>query len=245
MEVHENVRDVHRRPQIVTGTSIETSNHTVHFRYINEYCFFCSLLHWFRQYLHDMIMLQLYYFCALRSECITIVRVGTCTICQLAYYVHDTSVVFGFIHPKEVMPYFPRSGLFYFLTLLNLFWLTFLQHVSRLAIQCRINWRSTVTDKSYFAFSNHYSLHPHPPSHKRCHTGEKLIDFSASDNTYMNCKLTQASIVELRIIPSDVNEAQAICPCCQQTFISHRTQKSKFDKLYRSLSDVWLSHNHL
>ncbi len=68
---------------------------------------------------------------------------------------------------------------------------------------------------------------------------KKLKNINLSDISLMDCKLTQASIVELRIIPPNVNNVQAICPCCHQPFMNHRTQKSKIDNLKSSCSYIY------
>jgi hypothetical protein len=54
----------------------------------------------------------------------------------------------------------------------------------------------------------------------------------------MLCKLSQDSILELRLIPLSLDPTQQNCPCCGQPFIVHQTQKSNITKrgiLYLSI----------
>ena len=66
---------------------------------------------------------------------------------------------------------------------------------------------------------------------------ENVKDFhSASD--IMLCKLSQDSILELRLIPPSLDPVQQNCPCCGQPFIVHQKQKSNIVKrkiLYLSI----------
>ncbi|CAF1050592.1 unnamed protein product [Rotaria sordida] len=40
----------------------------------------------------------------------------------------------------------------------------------------------------------------------------------------MDCKLSRASLIELRLIPTQVLNDDALCPCCKQPVVEHRNQ---------------------